>query len=234
MDQKEIWETRTQLWSNEEVRAFFSKPKNFQIEFSELLKTYSLEGKKVIEVGCELGVTSFLLPSHCSKTLLDFNSKVLDLSRFGFAAHHQSADFVTADMFKIPFADGTFDLVFNAGVIEHYTFEERLTLLREYSRVLKKGGKLVIAYPNHYSFPYRWGYLALKFARIFPFPAEFKIYSLKDEAVKANLKFEDRVVLSKGSYFEWLSGKPLLLKLLKLFASIVSFEGYLAVSIMTK
>ena len=50
----------------------------------------------------------------------------------------------------MPFADGTFDVVFHQGLLEH--FRDPLPLLRENIRVLKPGGFLVVDVPQTYHY----------------------------------------------------------------------------------
>ena len=55
---------------------------------------------------------------------------------------------VMGDIFTLPFADGTFDLVFNSGVLEHYDRTTRRALLGELVRVTRRGGFVAVAIPN--------------------------------------------------------------------------------------
>ncbi len=59
---------------------------------------------------------------------MDFSPKALDYSRRVFEREQLTANFLEGDI-REPSAPG-FDLVFNAGVIEHYTFDEQADLLR--------------------------------------------------------------------------------------------------------
>lgn len=58
-------------------------------------------------------------------------------------------NFICGDLLALPFKSNSFDLVFNAGVIEH--FEDPLIPLREMIRVTKKGGYIVVIVPNTFS-----------------------------------------------------------------------------------
>ena len=52
----------------------------------------------------------------------------------------------TADMRQLPFGDGSFDVVVSSLAIHNISgADERARALRDAARVLKKGGKLVIA-----------------------------------------------------------------------------------------
>ncbi|MFH2001973.1 MAG: class I SAM-dependent methyltransferase [Planctomycetota bacterium] len=66
---------------------------------------------------------------------------------------------VRADLNKLPFVDRTFDLAFSRSVLEH--LPEPARTFREFSRVLKKGGKLILVTPNKYDY-------ASIFARMIP------------------------------------------------------------------
>jgi SAM-dependent methyltransferase len=48
----------------------------------------------------------------------------------------------------LPFEDQTFDYVFSEHLIEHLTYREGLSLLRETYRILKAGGKIRVATPD--------------------------------------------------------------------------------------
>jgi len=49
---------------------------------------------------------------------------------------------------RFPFEDGSFEYVFSEHQIEHLTYKEGLSMLRECYRILKAGGKIRIATPD--------------------------------------------------------------------------------------
>lgn len=74
---------------------------------------------------------------------LDLSFKSIGVARDEISKekpHAKRTDFVQADVLRMPFADGTFDLVLTCGVLEYTPLEEGL---RETARVLKKGAPLV-------------------------------------------------------------------------------------------
>jgi glycosyltransferase involved in cell wall biosynthesis/SAM-dependent methyltransferase len=87
-------------------------------------------GSRVLEAGCGAGwqALAFARSGRFRVGLLDFSEHALAHARALFAREDVSGDFVEADAF----APGPpeFDLVFNAGVLEHYTFDEQVALLR--------------------------------------------------------------------------------------------------------
>lgn len=59
-----------------------------------------------------------------------------------------SVNFLHADLYDLPFGDGSFDLVLSDSVIEH--LHDPLAALRELQRVLRNGGALVVSVPNRW------------------------------------------------------------------------------------
>jgi SAM-dependent methyltransferase len=53
-----------------------------------------------------------------------------------------------ADVRRLPFPDGGFDVVYSMGTIEH--FDDAGTALREIHRVLRPGGRAVVGVPNRW------------------------------------------------------------------------------------
>ncbi len=56
-----------------------------------------------------------------------------------------------ASIFRLPHPDQSFDGVYNLGVIEHFTREEIGSILREFHRVLRPGGKILMFWPHKYA-----------------------------------------------------------------------------------
>jgi ubiquinone/menaquinone biosynthesis C-methylase UbiE len=54
------------------------------------------------------------------------------------------------DAFALPFADGTFDVVFHQGLLEHFRNPD--DLIREHARVLKRGGFILVDVPQRYHY----------------------------------------------------------------------------------
>jgi GT2 family glycosyltransferase/2-polyprenyl-3-methyl-5-hydroxy-6-metoxy-1,4-benzoquinol methylase len=93
---------------------------------SELLP----DGGSVLEAGCGGGWHSLALArtGKFRVSLLDFSSEALGYARRLFEREQVSAEFVEADVFEP--GEAEFDLVFNAGVLEHYTAERQAEFLR--------------------------------------------------------------------------------------------------------
>jgi len=55
---------------------------------------------------------------------------------------------VRSNAAQLPFKDGVFEIVYASHVIEHFDFLEGFEVLKEWKRVLKTGGNLIIECPD--------------------------------------------------------------------------------------
>ncbi|HZW84558.1 MAG TPA: class I SAM-dependent methyltransferase [Nitrososphaerales archaeon] len=97
------------------------------------------EEKSLLDVGTGDGYTIRLVKPQGPVTGIDTDPEMADL------AATRSVDFRVGSAYKIPFPDGTFDLVTCVEVIEH--LERPLEALAELKRVTKKGGSVVMTTP---------------------------------------------------------------------------------------
>jgi len=58
---------------------------------------------------------------------------------------------VKCDAKEIPYEDETVDVIYNCHLIEHFDFFEAFVVLKEWYRVLKKGGVLVTETPDMFA-----------------------------------------------------------------------------------
>lgn len=236
-NQEKIWQKHIENFTVDNVIAEYTNPAIFQKQLKSLINNYSKVYKDIIEVGCEIGTTSFILDDSFNKTLLDLNPLAINLAKKAFGKCNNNAQFFIADMFNMPFKDETYDIVFNSGVIEHFAKKERSRALKEYSRILRNDGVIIIAFPNHFSVPYSLAYLVrnnLLFRYRWPYPREYKIFDMKDEINSNNLILEKRVVISKESIYNWWNFFKPMKYVLKLLDKYIHFEGYLTVLIIRK
>ena len=109
----------------------------------------SFEGRTVLDAGSGTGLNSLALSARGAKvTLLDIAKPALDIARTYYEEQGLEAELVEGSIFEMPFADGTFDVVWNTGVIEHFEPAERKLAVEEMLRVMKPGGTVVTINPN--------------------------------------------------------------------------------------
>lgn len=80
-----------------------------------------------------------------------FNITALDISKEALKLYKlnngNKVKFMHASIFDIPVKSSIFDGVYNMGVMEHFTKEEDIEILKELRRVLKKNGKVILFWP---------------------------------------------------------------------------------------
>lgn len=233
--QSEIWDDHMNRIEVADVLSAFRCPAQFQRELAALIESRAINGRrKIVEVGCETAVTTLLLADTNERTVIDINQRAISLVQAATAQLDKKVDALVCDMFGMPFRDGEFDIVFNAGVIEHFSVEERARALMEYSRIMKNDGLMIIAFPNHHCPPYRFAYLVMRLLGVWRFPSEYKIYDLGEEAQRCGLRVSERLTLSKGTIFSWLNFLPPAKALFRLLDKFFHYEGYLTVVILAK
>ena len=105
------------------------------------------EGDRVLDAGCGTGIYSIELAKKGAFVAgLDASSGMLEWARVKAGRAGLKIDFIQADALKIPFPDGHFDLVISVCML--CFVKEREAALLEMKRVLRPGGRAVIALLN--------------------------------------------------------------------------------------
>lgn len=239
MDQSRVWKDSTAAVTVDDIVARYNSPATFQEELAVYLsKLCSSRGyRDVIEAGCETATTSMRLTGELNRHFLDLNDEVLAKVEAACERVGIVGVFISEDMFNMSAPDDSYDLVFNSGVLEHFDQAQRVSILREYARVLRDDGTMVIVVPNHYSFPYRSAYVLKKvLLRGFewPWPPEYRIRDLRDEANAAGLVLSERRTTAKDWLWKFWGFSPLLRQLLIASDRLFRHEGYLTILVMEK
>jgi len=102
-------------------------------------------GDKVLDIGCgDGGLTSIMAERFKSVVGIDVNRDIVESAKKRF----KNAHFICCLANDIPFADGFFDGAFCLQMLEHLFEEDIEPTLMEISRVIKKGGYIVVAVPR--------------------------------------------------------------------------------------
>lgn len=116
------------------------------------------KGLPVLETGSGTAkVSAMLARMGALVTLVDIVPQAIQLGRRLFDSLGLTASYHVADIESLPFADESFNIVWNSGVMEHFTGEEQFKVFEKLVRVLKKGGLLITINPNASSIFYRLG-----------------------------------------------------------------------------
>ncbi|MEI6690454.1 MAG: methyltransferase domain-containing protein [bacterium] len=124
-------------------------------------------GMNVLDWGCGRGELSYQAARVGADVLgLDYAKDAIELTKKLPKDTKGKLKFAQIDDLLIPAKDNSFDRILFVDVIEHLYPEQLKILMKEFARVLKPGGKLVIhTFPNldHYNFGYprftRWAHM---------------------------------------------------------------------------
>ncbi|MCJ7651411.1 MAG: class I SAM-dependent methyltransferase [Candidatus Lokiarchaeota archaeon] len=187
--QKDIWDKNWKDQINIDPQKIINS--HFTQEAFYCLKNFIDERKDkiILEAGCGTGRFCCLLAKNFP------NSKVIgkDISPNSLKIANSlkeylkisNVSFGAGNLFQILYPNDYFDVVFNEGVIEHYSFNNKpnyIDAAREMIRVTKKSGKIIIVVPNWYNFPhtlYKWTLNKLGKRFIYGYEKSFKYLELK-------------------------------------------------------
>ena len=122
---------------------------------------------RIIDLGCGPGTNIFDVYDVCSDFKqvewfgLDLNQReaAMGSARSKYRVQERDMEaihFMSGDIFKLPFADNSIDILISSEVVEH--LPEPLPALKEMQRVLKPGGYAMVTTPNPRNLPEMLGY----------------------------------------------------------------------------
>ena len=108
----------------------------------------SLHGLSVLEIGCGRGSFGTLVSDSGARPLVlaDFSSEAVRVARERVGTARDRV-YLVADIERLPFRDGAFDLVCSFETIEHVPRPAQA--LAELVRVARRGGRLIVTSPNY-------------------------------------------------------------------------------------
>ncbi|MFA9425619.1 methyltransferase domain-containing protein [Natronorubrum sp. A-ect3] len=116
---------------------------------TEALELLDLENDMtVLDVGCGTGFATEGLLEHVDEIYaLDQSEHQLEKAYAKFGKRAPPVHFHRGDAERLPFATDTFDVVWSSGSIEYWP--NPILALREFRRVLKPGGQVLVVGPNY-------------------------------------------------------------------------------------
>ena len=237
MFQKEIWD---EVWKKQEHSDWGSSP---QMIYETLIKEIgNIKGKKILEAGSGTGRISMRLGMEgADVSLLDFSELAIEQSKVRFGKHGVEAEFIVGDIMNMEnIQTGKYDVVWNAGVLEHFDYNQQMKSLKEMKRILKPGGLLITLNPNARSMMYRIGKWYMEKTNQWSYGQELPIYTLEPlaKALDINLIEEYSIGLEQTlDFFSYIPESATVKHAFECWFENMSLreknemEGYLLVSV---
>jgi SAM-dependent methyltransferase len=112
--------------------------------YRQLIQQYLEPGARVLDAGCGRYL------KFCREFSTVAHVVGIDLERTFQTDNRQAPHGVCGDLGALPFPSDCFDMVISRSVVEH--LEDPPRVFREFFRVLRPGGKVVILTPNKYDY----------------------------------------------------------------------------------
>ncbi|MBF0415232.1 MAG: class I SAM-dependent methyltransferase [Magnetococcales bacterium] len=140
-------------------------------------------GLRIAEAGCGSGRITLKLGDmfHAIIHFLDFSSVSVNNLKNRVARREIPGHVIQGDLFAIPIRDGSLDVIWNAGVLEHFTGDIQRDALKEMIRVLKPGGLLITLNPFAGSLLHTLGKAFVEKLTRYPYGEEIPIDTLENQ-----------------------------------------------------
>lgn len=115
--------------------------------FNTYIRSTFHQGEKVLHAGCGSGQVDKDICHYLAITGMDISVPALNLYR---KATRDQTCILHGSLFAIPAEAGEYDGIYNLGVMEHFSREEIDHILREFYRILRPNGRLVIFWPPEF------------------------------------------------------------------------------------
>lgn len=147
------------------------------------------DGLRCLEAASGTGRISLQLEVQGHRSyLLDMSSEALRVSRLVYGGRGLATKSARGLVSHLPFRDDSFDVVWNSGVLEHFSDEELAQSLAEMGRVCKKGGLVLSFNAYRYSLFYRLGKALLDVLKRWPYAEERSFSTLRPYLLNSGLQ----------------------------------------------
>jgi dolichol-phosphate mannosyltransferase len=158
-----------------------------------ITKTYPA-GAKLLHAGSGGGQVDVDIRKHANIMPLDISVNALNWYR----RVNGGCDVIHGSIFEIPVADASFDGVYNLGVMEHFTEDEIVRIFKEFARVIRPKGKIVIFWPPEFGLSVNFFKILKVFASIFMGKKDAKFHP--DEITRARSREHVADLLRQGGF----------------------------------
>lgn len=124
------------IYDNEKTHFFYVS--THYLIISIIKQFYKNKKIKILDAGCGTGLLAKKMQRFGEITGVDLNSQALYFSK------KHGIKVIKSSIEKLPFKDATFDIVVSIDVLTHKLIKDDLIPLREFHRILKPGGILIL------------------------------------------------------------------------------------------
>jgi len=138
--------TKKQTFSQSIYRSIASFYRQFIIKktLNHFIQQEFKTSSKLLHAGSGGGQVDHDILTNYDITALDISTEALKLYERN---NGKKAKLMKASIFEIPAKPLTFDGIYNLGVMEHFSRNEDIKILKEFGRVLTPSGKIVLFWP---------------------------------------------------------------------------------------
>ena len=140
-------QNNAETWGFYEKIAGFYRIKIIRPSLKAQLAKSFLPGERILHAGCGSGMVDTDVVGIYDITACDFSPQALAIYSNFFG---ERAKTVKADLFESGFENAGFDGLYNLGVMEHFSASEMDKILKEFHRILKPGGRIVLFWPPEF------------------------------------------------------------------------------------
>jgi len=126
------------------TREFFDSVERYRYSeyapwMPRLMEFEKFRDARLLEVGCGMGTDLLQFARGGARCVgIDLTPRSVEITRHRFRLYAANADFMISDGERLPFRDGSFDVVYSNGVLHHTP--DTAGAIRELHRVLRPGG----------------------------------------------------------------------------------------------
>ena len=126
------------------TREFFDSVERYRYEkyapwMPRVMGFDQFRGSRLLEIGCGMGTDLLQFARGGARCIgVDLTPRSVEITRHRFALYGVDGAFMLADGERLPFASGSFDVVYSNGVLHHTP--DTAGAIREVHRVLRPGG----------------------------------------------------------------------------------------------
>lgn len=178
----------------------------FNAELCGLIGGLLPAGGRILEAGCGAGLQSLAVARdpRFQTALLDFSDRAIGHAQRRFAEEGLSARFEIGDVFQHGAAE--YDLVFNAGVLEHYSLAEQTAFLR--GMASRSKNYVLVLVPNRLCYWYWIWRIHAAHRSSWPFGKESPLCDLAESFENAGLEFVGQTFLGADWAEDFIAYTP--------------------------